>query len=57
LNRGRREFRDCEEDCLPKWGTDWDSEGWKYGLHDGSSGSRASLLATLLVRVGLPTEE
>ena len=23
-------------------GTDWDSEGWEYGLHDGRSGSRAS---------------
>ena len=36
------ELRDCDEDRLPKRGTDRDSEGWGYGLHDGRSGSRAS---------------
>ena len=39
---GKGELRDCDEDHLPKRQTDWDSEGWEFGLRDGYTGSRAT---------------
>ena len=38
----KRALRDCDEDCLSQRRADRDSQGRQCGLHDGSSGSRAS---------------
>ena len=42
LSRGLQKLRDCDKDRLPQRRTDWESEGWRYGLRDGRSRSSAS---------------
>jgi hypothetical protein len=38
----KESFEIATKFCLSKRGTDWESEGWEYGLFDNRSGSPAS---------------
>jgi hypothetical protein len=49
MSVGEGELRDYDEDCLPKRGTDRDSEGRGYGLHDGrETWTQADIHATAI---------